>query len=80
MSATELMARLENDKDYQREKATFDGELQDRTNALREADLRRTGVQVGSVWHLVNTAEPSPGSYCIKCNSRALLADNIRYV
>lgn len=68
MSATEFMAELERDKEYQGKKAAFDAELQERTSALRGAeqpvvaDLRNAGVEVDSVWDLVNTAEPYPAA------------------
>ena len=66
MSATEFMEQLAKDKEYQRKKATFDAELQERADGLRAAeqpivtDLRNAGVEVDSVWDLVNTAEPYP--------------------
>lgn len=66
MSATEFMAQLEKDEEYQRQKATFDAELQQRMDSLRTAEepivaeLRSSGVQVESVWDLVNTAQPYP--------------------
>jgi hypothetical protein len=66
MSAAEFMAQLEKDKDYQREKAAFDAELQERAGALRAAEqpivaaLHRAGIDVDSVWDLVNTSEPYP--------------------
>ncbi|MDZ7578227.1 MAG: hypothetical protein U0904_08655 [Candidatus Nanopelagicales bacterium] len=66
ISATELMARLEKDAEYQRKKKAFDAELQQRVRVLTEAerpivaDLRDAGVRVDSVWDLVNTAEPYP--------------------
>ena len=66
MSATEFMAQLEEDTEYQRKKAAFDAELEERASVLRAAEqpivaaLRRAGAQIDSVWDLVNTAEPYP--------------------
>ncbi|WP_102193369.1 hypothetical protein [Microbacterium aurantiacum] len=68
ISATELMAQLEKDEAYQRKRAAFDSELQERGRTLRVAeqpiiaDLLRVGVHVESVWDLVNTAEPYPAA------------------
>ena len=68
VSATELMEQLANDKEHQRKKAAFDAELQERAGALRVAeqpivaDLRSAGIDVESVWDLVNTAEPYPAA------------------
>jgi hypothetical protein len=68
MSATEFKAQLEKDKEYQRKKAAFDAEVQERANVLRAAEqpivaaLRAVGVHVDSVWDLVNTAEPYPAA------------------
>lgn len=68
MSATEFMAQLEKDKEYQGTKAAFDAELQERASVLQAAErpivanLRNAGVQVDSVWDLVNTAEPYPAA------------------
>jgi len=68
MSATEFMAQLAKDKEYQRKKAALDAELAERESVLREAeqpivaDLRAEGVDVESVWDLVNTAEPYPAA------------------
>ena len=64
MSATEFMAQLQVDQEYQLRKETFDAQLQVRADALRSAegpivaDLREAGFDVSSVWDLVNTAEP----------------------
>ena len=60
------MEELAADPDYQRRKADFDAELAERTEALRTAerpivaDLNRAGINVESVWDLVNTSEPYP--------------------
>lgn len=51
MSATEFMAQLEKDKEYQRKKASFDAELKERADGLRAAeqpivtDLRNAGYR-----------------------------------
>jgi hypothetical protein len=66
LGATEFLAQLEKDKEYQRKKAAFAAGLQERAAVLRAAeqpivaDLRGIGVQVDSVWDLVNTSEPYP--------------------
>lgn len=66
VSATELMARLQNDQGYQRKVQAAETERQTRAQDLRRAeqpivaDLRKTGVEVDSVWDLVNTSEPYP--------------------
>jgi hypothetical protein len=66
ISATELMAQLENDPDYQRQVKADEAERQVRVQALRRAerpivaDLRDAGVEANSVWDLVNTDEPYP--------------------
>lgn len=68
MSATEFMAELERDEEYQRKKAAYDAESQERARVLEAAEqpivaeLRNAGVQVDSVWDLVNTAEPYPAA------------------
>lgn len=61
MSATDFMAQLEGDQAYQRRRAEFQAGLQERAGVLRTAeqpiiaDLIRVGVDVRSVWDLVNT-------------------------
>ena len=66
VSVSEFMAQLKDDTEYQRRKAAFDAGLQRRAGALRVAEqpivrnLRLVGVQVDSVWDLVNTSEPYP--------------------
>lgn len=68
MSATEFMAQLAKDQEYQRKKADFDASLHERTSLLRAAerpivaDLSTIGVQVDSVWDLVNTSDPYPAA------------------
>lgn len=66
ISATELMAQLQNDPEYQRKMRTAEEERQVKVRELARAeqpivaDLRHAGVQVDSVWDLVNTSEPYP--------------------
>lgn len=66
ISATELMAQLQNDREYQRKMRAAEAERQVHVEELRRAerpivaDLRDAGVQVDSVWDLVNTSEPYP--------------------
>ena len=66
MSATEFKAQLDKDKEYQRQKAVFDAGVLERASVLRVAEqpvvaaLHSVGVQVDSVWDLVNTSEPYP--------------------
>ncbi|MBA3780534.1 MAG: hypothetical protein H0X12_01600 [Nocardioides sp.] len=66
IGAAELMAQLAKDQEFQEAAAEREGELQGRVSHWREAerpiieDLRDVGVEVASVWDLVNTAEPYP--------------------
>lgn len=66
VSATELMAQLAQDRDFPERKEAREAELQERVESLRRAerpivaDLRGAGVEVSSVWDLVNTSEPYP--------------------
>lgn len=68
ISATDLMSELQNDPEYQRKMAAAEAERQQRARRLREAEqpvvaeLRKAGVQVDSVWDLVNTSEPYPAA------------------
>jgi hypothetical protein len=68
ISATELTARLESDPEHQRMVQAAEAERQERERLLAEAeqpvvaDLRAVGVQVDSVWDLVNTSEPYPAA------------------
>lgn len=68
ITATELMAILDNDPEYQRRMAAAEAERQVRVRALSKAeqpvvlDLRDAGVQVDSVWDLVNTSVPYPAA------------------
>lgn len=66
ISAADLMAELQGDPEYQRKVQAAEAERHARVQELRHAerpigtDLRDAGVQVDSVWDLVNTAEPYP--------------------
>jgi hypothetical protein len=70
MTAAELIAemeeRLRTDPEYRAQVEAVEAERQQRVRQLREAekpivdDLRRAGVDVSSVWDLVNTSEPYP--------------------
>lgn len=66
ISAADLIAELQSDPEYQRKTQAAEAERQARVHELRHAerpivaDLRDAGVQVDSVWDLVNTAEPYP--------------------
>lgn len=68
ISAAELMAQLAQDRDFQEAAAKREAERQERASAWREAeqpivgDLRTAGVEVASVWDLVNTSEPYPAA------------------
>ena len=68
ISATELMAQLQNDPEYQRKAQAAEEERQVKVRELARAeqpivaDLRDAGVRVDSVWDLVNTAEPYPAA------------------
>ncbi|NCT92186.1 hypothetical protein GXB85_14675 [Cellulomonas sp. APG4] len=68
ISATELMDELGKDEGYQEKRAVFEAELRERTEVLRVAeqpivaDLRAAGIDVESVWDLVNTSEPYPAA------------------
>ena len=64
ITAEELVAQLAADPDYQAKKAEFDNELAQRAEQSRLAeapiveDIRAVGVNVQSVWDLVNTDVP----------------------
>lgn len=66
ITATELMAQLENDPGYRRKMAAAEAERQVTAQELRRAeqpivaDLDHSGVHVESVWDLVNTSDPYP--------------------
>ena len=68
ISATELMAQLQNDPEYQRKVQAAEAERQVRVRELGRAeqpvvaDLRDAGVNVESVWDLVNTSDPYPAA------------------
>ena len=68
ISATELMAQLQNDPEYQRKMQAAEAERQARAEEFRRAeqpivsDLRAAGLEVDSVWDLVNTAVPYPAA------------------
>jgi len=68
ISATDLMARLQNDPEYRATVEGAEAERQERARLLGAAeqpivaDLRAVGVQVDSVWDLVNTSEPYPAA------------------
>jgi len=68
MSAAELIAQLQRDEEYQARQAAVDAELQDRQSALREseqpivAELRAAGIEIDTVWDLVNAADPYPSA------------------
>ncbi len=68
ITAAELMAQLAQDKDYLARTAAAEAEREVRAQELRRAeqpivaDLRAAGVEVTSVWDLVNTAEPYPAA------------------
>ena len=60
------MTQIQNDEEYRRKMRAAEAERQVQAQELRRAeqpivaDLRDAGVQVGSVWDLVNTADPYP--------------------
>lgn len=66
ISATDLMAQLEDDEDFQRKRKIREEALTARVAELRAAeqpiirDLRASGVAIDSVWDLVGTATPYP--------------------
>lgn len=68
ISATDLTARLEKDPEHQRMVQAAEAERHERARFLAQAeqpvvaDLRAVGVQVDSVWDLVNTSEPYPAA------------------
>lgn len=68
ISATELMAQLQADPDYQARVAAEEAEREVRAQELDRAeqpivaDLRAVGVEIKSVWDLVNTSEPYPAA------------------
>jgi hypothetical protein len=66
ISATELPAQLQKDPEYQRKTRAAEAERQERVQGLRlaeqpiVAELRDAGLEVNSVWDLVNTSRPYP--------------------
>lgn len=60
------MAQLAQDEEYQAKAAAVEAEMQTRREELRRAervivaDLHAVGVEVQSVWDLVNTSQPYP--------------------
>lgn len=68
ISATELMAQLQRDPEYQRKMEAGEEERQGRAGDLSRAeqpivaDLKDAGVRVDSVWDLVNTSAPYPAA------------------
>lgn len=68
ISATDLIAELQNDPEYQRKVQAAEAQRQERVRQLRQAerpivaDLRAAGVRVDSVWDLVNTSDPYPAA------------------
>lgn len=68
VTAAELMAQLEADPEYQRKSRERQAALDEKRKILRAAeelivsDLLAAGVDVNSVWDLVNTAVPYPSA------------------
>ncbi|TXK17720.1 hypothetical protein [Homoserinibacter sp. GY 40078] len=68
ITAAELMAQLAQDREFQESVARREAELQARAAQWREAgrpivdDLRGVGIDVDSVWDLVNTSDPYPAA------------------
>ncbi len=68
IGATDLMAELQNDPEYQRKMQAAEAERQIRAQQLSlaeqpiVADLREAAVKVDSVWDLGNTAKPYPAA------------------
>ncbi len=66
VTAEELVEKLARDPGYQARRAVQRAELESRARVWREAeqpivaDLRAVGIDVASVWDLVNTSEPYP--------------------
>ncbi len=65
-SAAELMAKLKSDTDYKARVAERDRKIEERAAVERTeeedlvSELREAGLDVGSVWNLVNTPAPYP--------------------
>ena len=68
MGAEEFAARLAANKEYQEERAAFEQQLDAKAARWRAAEdpivaeLRAVGVEVASVWDLVNTDVPYPSA------------------
>lgn len=68
IGAAELMAKLQSDPEYQRKIQAAEAEREARTQELRRAeqpivaDLLDAGIEVDSVWDLVNTSVPYPAA------------------
>jgi hypothetical protein len=74
MTATEVVANLAADPEYQARKAEVDAEAAERYAQWRAAEqplveeLREAGFDVESVWDLVNTSTPYPDALPILLN------------
>jgi hypothetical protein len=74
ITAAELMAQLAADEVFVRRQAAAEAERAVRTRELRRAeapivrDLAQAGVEVTSVWDLVNTSEPYPDALPVLLN------------
>ncbi len=68
MGAEEFAAQLAADQEYQRQRAAFDKQLEEKAAVWRAAEtplvaeLKAVGVDVESVWDLVNTDTPYPSA------------------
>lgn len=68
MRADDLMAQLAEDQEFQKaaaeREATLQAEVEDRRRYEQPIieDLRRAGIEVASVWDLVNTCDPYPAA------------------
>jgi hypothetical protein len=66
VTAADLMERLEKDPDYVAQRASRERQRDEKERASRQAqtpllqDLQGVGIEVSSVWDLVNTATPYP--------------------
>lgn len=64
MDASEFVAKLQADPEYLEQKAAVEADRQKLEREERRAsapllrDLKRVGVEISSIWNLVNTAEP----------------------
>lgn len=68
VTAAELMAELERDPEFQRAAAEREAKRLEQSRKWQEAeqpiigDLHRAGVEVTSVWDLVNSSDPYPAA------------------